>query len=223
MLFRTQHHCKNKIWSYLQWFQQDRFLSPYNEKNQANNWNTTSKKAPSNTAAVRYWRVVFLRHSTMWTNYGFIINFLPAILAKHKHILLYSFSARASRSLQNLSFFFCSTFNMLNILKKRIFLLLFFRIFCRRFFQHPVRNFLHLFLDFTFVRHAVHSVLHLVLHVLPVRHRIIHIRWKICRFFCCLFCNVFGDYPKLRKHPTCLGIRRFEKISRRILVTSVVS
>lgn len=84
--------------------------------------------------------------------------------------------ARASRSLQNLSFFFCSTFNMLNILKKRIFLLLFFRIFCRRFFQYPIRNILHLLFDFAFVRHAVHSVLHLILHILPVRHRIIHIR-----------------------------------------------
>ena len=29
-------------------------ISPYQEKNQANNWNTTSKKAPSNTAAVRH-------------------------------------------------------------------------------------------------------------------------------------------------------------------------
>ena len=46
---------------------------------------------------------------------------------------------------------------MLNILKKRIFLILFFRIFYRCFFQHPVRNILHLLFDFAFVRYTVHG------------------------------------------------------------------
>ena len=55
----------------------------------------------------------------MWTNYGFVIDFLPAIFAKHKHILLFQLALRARCRIR--ASFFCSTFNMLNILKKRIF------------------------------------------------------------------------------------------------------
>ena len=84
---------------------------------------------------------------------------------------------------------------MLNILKKEFFLILFFHIFYWCFFQHPVRNILHLLFDFAFVRYIVYSVLYLILHVLPVRYRVIHICRKICRFFCCLFAMSSGTIP----------------------------